>query len=564
MDNRKAENSAERQDPESNSSSSRSKKGSWITFPFIMATVVGTSLAFGGLTSNLIVYLIQEFNIKSISAAEIFNVVNGCITIFPIAGAIVADSFLGCYSVIWISSLISSLGMLIIVMTAALNKLRPPQCENGSSLCISPSGVQLAVLYIGLALASLGMAGSRFTIGPMGANQFDKPKHQEIFFNWYIFAMYTATAISLTVIVYIENSVSWAWGFGISVAANIVGLALFLVGRGFYRQLKPQGSPFTGLARVVIAATRKRNLLLSQNTEDYCQDPETTTFVMPTKFFKFLNHAALKTEGDTDLDGSIKKPWKVCTVKEVEDFKSLSKMLPIWSTALLVSPPLAVQLSMTVIQALAMDRHVGAHFKTPAGSVQVFIFLSTCMTIFFLDRFLFPMWEKFMHRAITPLQRVGIGHLFDVLSMAVLALVEAKRLKLARMHHLQDQDNSVVPMSVFWLVPSFALAGIGEAFHFPGHILFYYQEFPVSLKSTSTAVVALSIGIGFNLGNGLINAVKKTTEWLPDNINRGRLDNVYWLVTILGGLNFCYFLLCSSMYKYQNVEKVTDDAVNEQ
>ena len=73
------------------------------------ATVVGTSLAFGGLTSNLIVYLIQEFNIKSISAAEIFNVVNGCITIFPIAGAIVADSCLGCYSVIWISSLISSL-----------------------------------------------------------------------------------------------------------------------------------------------------------------------------------------------------------------------------------------------------------------------------------------------------------------------------------------------------------------------------------------------------------------------------------------------------------------------
>ena len=67
------------------------------------------------------------------------------------------------------------------------------------------------------------------------------------------------------------------------------------------------------------------------------------------KNYRFLNCAASKTEEDTDQDGSIRKPWRVCTVKEVEDFKSLIKMLPIWSTALLVSVPLAIQLSMVVI-----------------------------------------------------------------------------------------------------------------------------------------------------------------------------------------------------------------------
>lgn len=176
--------------------------------------------------------------------------------------------------------------MVILVMTAAFNNLRPPHCENGSSLCKSPSEVQLAVLYISLALASLGMAGTRFTVGPMGANQFDKSKHQGIFFNWYIFAMYISTVISLTVIVYIEDSVSWAWGFGISVAANILGLLLFLAGSGFYHRLKPQGSPFAALARVIVAATRKRNILLSQKTEDYYQDPKNKTFVIPTKFLR--------------------------------------------------------------------------------------------------------------------------------------------------------------------------------------------------------------------------------------------------------------------------------------
>ncbi|KAL3530626.1 hypothetical protein ACH5RR_009948 [Cinchona calisaya] len=527
--------------------------------------VTGISLAQGGLLSNLIVYLIQEFNIESITAAKIFNVVNGCLSIIPLAGAIIADSYMGCYSVIWISSLISSLGMLLLSLTAVFSKLRPPHCENGSNLCRRPSEAQLAVLYVSLALASLGMAGARFTIGPLGAYQFDKPKHQGIFFNWFIFVMYISTAVCSTLIVYVQDNVSWAWGFGICFAMNIIGLVLFLAGSGFYRHLKPQGSPFASLGRVIVAAIKKRNMLLSLKSEDYCQDLQNNAFATPTKFFRFLNRAALKAEGDAEQDGSIGKPWRLCTVREVEDFKCLIKMLPLWSSALLVSVPLVIQLSMVILQALTMDRHLGAHFKIPAGTMPVFIFIATCTTIFLLDRFLFPMWDNLTHRPITPLQRVGIGHVLDVLSMAVIALIEAKRLNIVRRNNLQDQDNAVIPMSVFWLVPSLALAGIGEAFHFPGHIAFYYQEFPASLKNTSTAVVALSIGIGFYMGNGLIDIVQKTTEWLPDNINRGKLDNVYWLVTILGGINFCYFLVCASKYKYQNDEKkVINDSVDEE
>lgn len=71
------------------------------------------TVAAGGWVSNLIVYLIQEFNMKSIPAAKVYNVANGCITIFPILAGIIADSFLGCFSVIWISSLISALVKLI-------------------------------------------------------------------------------------------------------------------------------------------------------------------------------------------------------------------------------------------------------------------------------------------------------------------------------------------------------------------------------------------------------------------------------------------------------------------
>lgn len=71
------------------------QRGGWITFPFITATMAGLTLASGGWSNNLIVFMIGEFNVKSIDAAQIWSVVNGCISMFPILGAIVADSFSG-------------------------------------------------------------------------------------------------------------------------------------------------------------------------------------------------------------------------------------------------------------------------------------------------------------------------------------------------------------------------------------------------------------------------------------------------------------------------------------
>lgn len=183
---------------------------------------------------------------------------------------------------------------MLLLLTAAIDVLRPAACDDGSSLCTSPSKHQYAVLYVALGLASLGVAGTRFTIAPMGANQFDKPKHQAIFFDWYIFAFYTSFAISTTAIVYVEDNISWSWGFGISLACNILGLAMFLVGKRFYHHVKEQGgSPFIKLARVIVAAIRKRRVPLAEQTQNYYHDPSDTTTItaspVPTKFFKYTS-----------------------------------------------------------------------------------------------------------------------------------------------------------------------------------------------------------------------------------------------------------------------------------
>ncbi|XP_039004350.1 protein NRT1/ PTR FAMILY 2.7-like [Hibiscus syriacus] len=544
-------------DIEAKMSPSMSKNGGFITLFFIAGTVSGVMMSGFGWLANLIVYLVEEFNVESIDATQISNVVHGCINLIPILGAIISDSFLGIFPVVAVSSFISTLGMVLLTLTAKLSSLRPPPCETGSSLCRPPSKLQYAVLYLSITMASAGLGGSRYTLATMGANQLDKPKHKETFFNWFFFTVFASCIISSTALVYVEDSLSWALGYAICFAANFVALAIFLAGRQFYRHDEPQGSPFTAMLRVLVAAVRKRNLVLSSRNEDYYHEQCGTNKALPTtpkQSFRFLNRAAIKTEGDIDSDGSIARPWKLCSLQQVDDLKTLIKLLPIWTSGIFLTTPIAIQSSITVIQALSMDRHLGSGFKIPAASILVVVLVSSSIFIALFDRFLFPAWHKLTGRPLTPLQRIGIGHVINVLSMAISATVESKRLRTAHDNNLEVHPGAIVPMQVWWLFPQLIVVGIGDALHFPGQAALYYQEFPSSLRSTATAMVSLVVGIAFYVSTVQIDLIRNVTGWLPENINRGRLDNLYWILVTEGTLNFIYFLVCAKLYKCNNIE----------
>lgn len=87
-------------------------------------------------------------------------------------------------------------------------------------------------------------------------------------------------------------------------------------------------------------------------------------------------------------------------------------------------------------------------------------------------------------------------------------------------------------MSVVWLFPPLVIVGIGEAFQFLANIELFFREFPDSLRNTATSLTSLVIGISFYTSTALIDLIQRTTEWLPNNINHGRVDNVYWVLVI--------------------------------
>ncbi|KAM4094161.1 hypothetical protein ACB094_06G174900 [Castanea mollissima] len=442
-----------------------------------------------------------------------------CFSVFPVASAIIANSFLGSFPVVLIFSFVSLLGMIMFTLTATIHSLRPAQCVIGSYTCETPSNLQHAVLYMTLGLASLGLGGTRFTIATMGAEQFEKANDQGIFLNYF------------SVIVYIQDNVGWGLGFGICAIANAIAVVLFVMGKRFYRQVKPKGSPFTSIARVIIAAIRKRKLLGTFGNQDNYLG---TTSV-------FLNCEALITESDKQMDGSYARSWKLCTVEEVEALKTIIRIIPIWSTGIFISLSVGILNSLTILQVLTMNRHLGRHFEIPAGSFTVFNLIATT--------------ENNFCQTLTPLQRIGIGHKINILALIASALIEIRRLHVVRTHSLIDQPSLVLPISALWLVVPLTIIGIGEGFIVPSTIALYYQEFPKSLKSTSTAMVSLLLAIGLFLSPAIMDLIDRITGWLPDNINAGRLDNVYWILTVIGVLNFGCYLICVKLFKYQNVEE---------
>ncbi|XP_052170943.1 protein NRT1/ PTR FAMILY 2.6-like isoform X7 [Diospyros lotus] len=538
------------------------QRGGWMSCLFIAASMIGFQLAAGGWMSNLIVYLTEEFNVKSIGAAQISSNISSWAFLAPVIGAILADSLFSCFSVILICSIVSLLGIILLFLTATIGSLKPTHCEIGWISCNNntPSGIQFAVLYAGIALGAIGFGGLNSIIASFGAAQLENVNDRGSFFSWYFFILCSSSVISGTAIVYVEDNVSWAWGFGICVAANLVGIVIFLSRTQFYHQIRPRGSPFSRLAQVTVASIHKRKIILSSKSEDYYhgQDDDAANLLpsIPSPEFGFFNRAAIITEGDIKFDGSKAKPWSLSTVQEVEDLKTLIKIFPVWSTGILLSIPIAVQAGLMILQVLTMDRHLGPNFEIPAGSFTVVSFLSITIFLPVVNKFISPTWKKLTRRHPTSLQRIGAGHLLTVVSMAVSAMVESKRLNVAYSLHPPDKPASTtVPMSALWLLPQVALAGCGPAFHFPGHVEFYYQEFPASLKSTATAMNSVTIATAYYLSSGVLDVLKKNTPWLPDDVNSGRLDLVFWIFGGVVALNYCYFLGCSMSYRYRNLEQ---------
>lgn len=243
-------------------------------------------------------------------------------------------------------------------------------------------------------------------------------------------------------------------------------------------------------------------------------------------------------------------------------------MGPIWAAGILLITAYAQQNTFSLQQAKTMDRRIVNSFQIPAGSMSVFSLSSMLITIVIYDRLLIRVARRFtgLDRGITFLQRMWIGFVISILASLVAGFVEVKRKEAASAYGLVDSPHSTIPISVFWLVPQYALNGMAEAFMSIGHLEFFYDQAPESMKSTASALFWTAIALGNYVSTILVSLVHKYSagpdgsNWLPDNnLNKGKLERLYWIITILQVLNLIYYSFCAKFYTLKPIQVRTKD-----
>ncbi|KAK8643171.1 hypothetical protein V6N13_012477 [Hibiscus sabdariffa] len=518
----------------------RSNSGGWRSASFIIAVEIAERFAYYGISSNLITYLTGPLGESTAAAAAQVNAWSGTATLLPLLGAFVADSFLGRFRTIILASLLYVLGLGLLTLSAALPSLR----------------FQVILFFLSLYLVAFGQGGHKPCVQAFGADQFDgqdeeECKAQSSFFNWWYFGICAGTFITLWILTYIQDNLSWVLGFGIPAIVMVVGLAVFLLGTTTYRYSirGDEESPFVRIGRVFILAVNNRKTASSAIAAE--EEARGTLPSESSKQFKFLNKALLAPDG-------LKEQGKVCSIGEVEEAKTVISLAPIWAASLFYAIVYAQTTTFFTKQGATMDRSITTGFQIPAASLLSFISLTIMIFIPIYDRIFVPLARKFTGKpaGITMLQRIGTGMLLSALSMLTAALVETRRLKTAQESGLVDKPNVTVPMSVCWLLPQYILSGLSDVFAMVGLQEFFYHQVPKELRSVGLALYLSIFGVGSFLSSFLISAIENMTSgdgrdsWFANNLNRAHLDYFYWLLAALSAIGLSLFLCSAKSYIY--------------
>lgn len=139
--------------------------------------------------------------------------------------------------------------------------------------------------------------------------------------------------------------------------------------------------------------------------------------------------------------------------------------------------------------------------------------------------------------------------------MVAAAILEIVRLEIVRKNDYYELKH--VPISIFWQVPQYLIMGCAEVFTSIGHLEFFYDQAPDSMRSLCTALSLTTNSLGSYLSSVLVTIVTLVSTmdgeigWIPDNLNYGHLHYFFGLLGVLSVLNLGVFMFVAKWYTYK-------------
>ncbi|KAM3737647.1 hypothetical protein ACB098_09G072200 [Castanea mollissima] len=486
-------------------------------------------------------YLINVWKLNITRAAAIVNVFSGVATIMPIGLAFLVDAFMGDYWMLLLSSIAYSFGLSFLAMsTPHVLPDAARNCDAHKPGCIGDA--QKVLFYAALALIAIGIAGhitsfESFLKQHMEENQTLKK----------VVAVVSVIIFPIVGCIALPYIKPWSVRFGIPAICTVVATFLFTTGSCSYKPSGPQpeGSPLTTVCRVFVASASKMFRHQLQNDNQ----------VPHTQSLRCLDKAAIKVQPQNR--------WTFCSLAEVEDTKKVIRMIPMWMTFIMCGVVISIGNTYFLEQANDMNQKVG-NLKVP---LPIFKYFYDLVKDKFHELYVKVTEKLKIPRRYVPPLGIFVAMLFSILCCITAAGVETRRLDMIRRHRLLgklNDSNEKIPMSMFWLLPQFLLLGAVEGMSNFSIDQFFTNQAP---ESMSRYLILFRHGV---IGAGTVGSVLSVyvvgkfserggrTNWFQDTLNKSRLDNYYWTLTVLICIDLFLYILVALLYTFKDPPKTEE------
>lgn len=259
-------------------------------FPWHVGYILGNEFcerySYYGMRTVLVIYLTSDIiNWDDNTATAVYHAFTVLAYLFPLLGAMLADSSWGKYwTILWLS--------IVYAIGSGINMMSSIYPIGGSN-----TAVHAALASVGLFVIAFGTGGIKPCVSAFGGDQFSKDQetYRKSFFSLFYFAINAGSLVSTFVSPLIREEVQcwdddcYALAFGVPTALMVVAIILFVIGTKHYVRLDPQGNVFLQVSKTIWKAMKNRSKTPSKlrNKEhwlDYADDGTNTQNIQDIKY----------------------------------------------------------------------------------------------------------------------------------------------------------------------------------------------------------------------------------------------------------------------------------------
>ncbi|XP_007519713.1 solute carrier family 15 member 3 isoform X1 [Erinaceus europaeus] len=527
----------------------------------LLLVVVLERLAFFGVAANLVLYLNSaDFKWAGSQASRAALVFLGASQLLAPVGGWLADVYLGRSCAIALSLLLYLAGSALLAATACpdgrasfCGSLLPaplqPACPAPGCPPATPAPYCAPTIYGALLLLGLAASSVRSNLPSFGADQVMDLGRQTTrrFFNWFYWSINLGAVLSLLVVAFIQQNISFLLGYSVLVCCLGLAFVLFLFATPIFVTKPPTGSQVSSMLKLAFQSCCPRL---------WCQ------------------RATRDPPGDQLLPDQSSPQSGPSPQEDLANFQVLVKILPVMVTLVPYWMVYFQMQSTYVLQGL----HLRIPNIFPAGPTNSFMVQSTGRSSYKIPEawlllanvavvlVLVPLKDRVLDPLLrscklfpSALQKMALGMFFGFTSVIVAGVLERERLQYIQLNQTVAQQIGqetyyAAPLSIWWQVPQYLLIGISEIFASIPGLEFAYSEAPRSMQGAIMGIFFCLSGVGSLLGSGLLALLTLPGGWMhcpqdTGNINKCHMDNYFFLLAGIQAATGLLFIWITGRYE---------------